>query len=65
MTKLYIYQEFKNFIDDCHRCRIVKNSKNSVMGKENLKSKILFIVGVLGASEDDAGIPYKGKLSVF
>lgn len=61
MGELYTYCELKEFVDHCHGCRLAKTRKTPVMGKGNLKSKILFIAEAPGASEDETGIPFTGK----
>ncbi len=65
MGTLYTYQELKEFVDHCQWCRLARTRKNPVMGKGNLKSKILFIAEAPGESEDESGTPFTGKSGII
>ena len=64
MSKLYTYEELKNFVDTCFGCQLSKTRNKPVMGKGNLHSPILFIAEAPGANEDRDGIPFTGKSGV-
>ncbi len=57
---MYTYEELKNFVEHCSKCRLADTRNKSVMGKGNLKSPIMFIAEAPGNNEDRDGIPFTG-----
>lgn len=57
---MYTYDELKQFVDRCGRCRLSQTRHKAVMGRGNLKSPILFIAEAPGMNEDRDGIPFTG-----
>lgn len=50
-------QDYEKLAKDTEICR---NCKNIVLGKGNLKAKILFVGEAPGANEDEQGLPFVG-----
>ncbi len=57
---MYTYEELTDFAVRCTRCPLSETRRKTVMGKGNLKSRILFIAEAPGGSEDQAGVPFVG-----
>lgn len=58
---LYTWEELKNFVDHCGRCGLCAGRKHPVMGRGNLKSRIMFIAEAPGRMEDEQGLPFVGR----
>lgn len=65
MSKLYSYEELKNFVDTCYGCNLSKTRNKPVMGKGNIHSDIMFIAEAPGNNEDRDGIPFTGRSGDF
>lgn len=53
-------EEIRNQVVTCTKCELCKTRKNSVPGKGNQNSEIIFIGEAPGRSEDKAGEPFVG-----
>lgn len=54
-------EEVKNQVLTCTKCELCRTRKNSVPGKGNHKTEIIFIGEAPGRSEDKAGEPFVGS----
>ena len=64
MSRLYTYEELKNFVDSCHGCDLGRTRNKAVMGRGNLHGKLMFVAEGPGQNEDRDGIPFTGKSGV-
>lgn len=55
------WQELKQSIQNCKKCKLCVNRTNIVFGVGNEKAKIMIIGEGPGADEDQQGIPFVGK----
>ena len=62
---LYTWEELKNFVDHCSRCDLCRHRKMPVMGRGDLKSRIMFVAEAPGRMEDEQGIPFVGRSGVI
>lgn len=53
-------EEVKNQVITCTKCNLCKTRKNSVPGKGNYNTKIIFVGEAPGRNEDNAGEPFVG-----
>ena len=58
---LYTWDELKQFVDHCSRCGLCRTRKRPVMGRGDLKSKIMLLAVAPGRVEDEQGIPFVGR----
>ncbi|MGI6010725.1 MAG: uracil-DNA glycosylase [Ruminococcus sp.] len=58
---LYTWEELKNFVDHCTRCGLCRGRKLPVMGRGDLKSKLMLIAEAPGRMENQQGIPFVGR----
>ncbi len=58
---LYTWEELKNFVDRCTRCDLCRTRNRPVMGRGDIKSKIMLIAEAPGRMEDQQGIPFVGR----
>lgn len=55
------FEELKESIKNCQKCKLCKNRTNIVFGTGNENADIMFIGEGPGADEDAQGIPFVGK----
>lgn len=55
------WEELKNSIQDCKKCKLCNNRNNIVFGQGNINAKLMFIGEGPGADEDMQGEPFVGK----
>lgn len=65
MSRIYTYDELKNFVNECHGCDLGATRTRAVMGKGNLHGKIMFVAEGPGQNEDRDGIPFTGKSGII
>jgi len=53
-------ESIRKNVSECTKCKLCKNRTNSVPGKGNEKSKIIFVGEAPGRSEDKHGEPFVG-----
>ena len=54
-------ESIRKNVSECTKCELCKNRTNSVPGKGNEKSKIIFVGEAPGRSEDKHGEPFVGS----
>ena len=62
---LYTWEELKNFVNHCSRCDLCRHRKMPVMGRGDLKCRIMFVAEAPGRMEDEQGIPFVGRSGVI
>lgn len=55
------WEELKQSIENCKKCRLCENRINIVFGEGNKDAKIMMIGEGPGADEDKEGIPFVGR----
>ncbi len=55
------WEELKQSIVNCNKCKLCKNRTNIVFGTGNEQSDLMFIGEGPGADEDKEGIPFVGR----
>jgi len=54
-------EEIRQWIGDCHRCKLWRERENIVFGSGNGKADLVFVGEGPGAEEDEAGEPFVGR----
>ena len=55
------WEELKECIHNCQKCKLYKTRQNIVFGKGNIEAKLMFIGEGPGADEEAQGLPFVGK----
>ena len=55
------FEELKESINNCQKCKLCKNRTNIVFGVGNESADVMFIGEGPGADEDAQGVPFVGK----
>ncbi len=55
------WEQIKNDICNCQKCKLYQNRTNIVLGEGNKNADLMFIGEGPGADEDREGIPFVGK----
>ena len=61
MNKSRFMEKLKQNISECSRCELSESSRNQIIGKGSLKSKIVFVGEAPGKEEDSQGEPFVGS----
>jgi len=54
-------QAIREWIGDCHRCKLSKGRKNIVFGQGNPRAELMFVGEAPGADEDEQGLAFVGR----
>lgn len=54
-------EEIREWIGDCHRCRLCEARNHIVFGSGHLKARLLLVGEAPGADEDAQGLPFVGR----